>query len=132
MQVKYSRQREAILQYLEGREDHPTADQIYMQLRKKDPRISLGTVYRNLSKLAELGEIRTIHAGDGKDHYDPNTSSHSHLICTRCGRIDDIAVVCPEEVTECAAAETRGNIENAELFFYGLCEACVKEEAGKQ
>ena len=58
--LKYSRQRESIKQFLEGRYDHPTADMVYMGVREEFPHISLGTVYRNLSLLAELGEITKI------------------------------------------------------------------------
>ena len=61
--LKYSRQREAIKSYLCGREDHPTADMIYTSIRGDFPNISLGTVYRNLSLLVELGEIRKITNG---------------------------------------------------------------------
>ena len=67
--LKYSRQRECIKNYLRGREDHPTADMIYSSIRREFPNISLGTVYRNLSLLIELGEIQKI-TTDGADRFD--------------------------------------------------------------
>ena len=63
--LKYSRQRESIKEFLMTRTDHPTADVVYQHLREVYPNISLGTVYRNLSLLADLGEIQKIHTGDG-------------------------------------------------------------------
>ena len=84
MALKYSKQREAIKEFLCTRKDHPTADNVYMEVRKEFPNISLGTVYRNLTLLAELGEIARINVGDGTDHFDPNTSLHYHFICKGC------------------------------------------------
>ena len=68
--LKYSRQREAILDNLKSRVDHPTADMLFQSLRKDDPKISLGTVYRNLGLLAELGRINKISAQNGIERYD--------------------------------------------------------------
>ena len=64
--LKYSRQRESIKVCLQGRKDHPTADMLYTDVRKEFPNISLGTVYRNLSLLSELGEIKRLTTGDGR------------------------------------------------------------------
>ena len=67
--LKYSRQRESIKVCLQGRKDHPTADMLYTDVRKEFPNISLGTVYRNLSLLSELGEIKRLTTGDGPDRF---------------------------------------------------------------
>ena len=72
--IKYSRQRESIVNFLASRTDHPTAETIYQNIKKEFPNISLGTVYRNLSLLEEIGEIIKISTGVGPDHYDYNTS----------------------------------------------------------
>lgn len=63
--LKYSRQRESIKACLMSRKDHPTADALYTSIREQFPNISLGTVYRNLNLLVELGEIRKLSCGDG-------------------------------------------------------------------
>ena len=76
--LKYSRQRESIKVCLQGRKDHPTADMLYTDVRKEFPNISLGTVYRNLSLLSELGEIKRLTTGDGPDRFDGDTSTHHH------------------------------------------------------
>ena len=78
--LKYSRQREAIKSFLMTRKDHPTADVVYHSLRADFPNISLGTVYRNLTLLADLGEIARLRLGDGVDHFDADTSRHYHFI----------------------------------------------------
>ena len=84
---KHSRQRDSILQFLMTRKDHPTADIIYMNVRQRNPSISLGTVYRNLTLLAENGEIKRLNMGDGVDHFDADTSPHYHLFCEKCGGV---------------------------------------------
>ena len=85
--MKYSRQRESIKNFLSTRKDHPTADAVYMNIRKEYPNISLGTVYRNLSLLASVGEIQKISCGDGVDHFDPNADPHYHFVCRDCGAV---------------------------------------------
>ena len=79
--LKYSKQRESIKLFLAERKDHPTADVIYLNIREQFPHISLGTVYRNLALLSELGEIKKLTTGDGADHFDGNVSPHQHVIC---------------------------------------------------
>ena len=79
MALKRSRQREMIKSFLMGRKDHPTADVIYSNLKQQDPNLSLGTVYRNLTLLSDMGEILRLRVGDGVDHFDADTSEHYHF-----------------------------------------------------
>ena len=79
--IKRSRQREAIRQCLTGRYDHPTAETVYMSIKDEFPNISLGTVYRNLSLLSDLGEIQKITVSGGPDRFDGNPAPHYH--CNR-------------------------------------------------
>ena len=88
--LKYSRQRESIKEFLMTRTDHPTADTVYHQLRKIYPNISLGTIYRNLALLADIGEIQKICTGDGADRFDGQIRPHYHVICTRCHQVMDL------------------------------------------
>ena len=81
MNLKHSKQRDSIKEFLKGRKDHPTAAVVYENVRKTIPNISLGTVYRNLTLLADIGEISRIHVGDGVDHFDADISPHYHFIC---------------------------------------------------
>ena len=87
--ANYSKQREAILNELQNRCDHPTATQVYEGVKKVIPNISLGTVYRNLASLVESGEILSVAVGDGKEHFDGDKSFHLHLHCKCCGAIID-------------------------------------------
>ena len=82
---KYSKQRESIKQFLMTRTDHPTADTVYLNIRQAFPNISLGTVYRNLNLLSEMGEIMKITTDGGADRFDGNTMRHSvpHSRCAR-------------------------------------------------
>lgn len=123
--MRYSKQREAIWNYLKERIDHPTADQIYENVRKTQPNISLGTVYRNLMQLRDIGRLRTVEVGDGLIHFDPNPSMHDHFICTECGRVDDIEVSDPEKIKQEASNRFPGRIDGYSAYFYGTCEECM-------
>ena len=83
--LKYSRQRESIKEFLMTRKDHPTADVVYENMKKIYPNISLGTVYRNLSLLSEIGEIQKLSNFGGADHFDGCVTPHCHFMCTACG-----------------------------------------------
>ena len=108
--LKYSRQREAILQFLMTRKDHPTADAVYANIRKEFPNISLGTVYRNLSLLTELGEIIKIPT-EGADRFDARVAPHNHFICKSCGRVMDIMISVKNPVEEINAQWYGGEVE---------------------
>lgn len=121
---KYSRQRELIKEFLLTRKDHPTADMVYMNVRRMNPNISLGTVYRNLTRLAEDGEINRLNVGDGMDHFDADTTPHYHFICTACGCVLDLEMDSIESITDKAAAHFRGYIAGHKTYFYGICASC--------
>jgi len=122
---KYSRQREMIKAFLMTRKDHPTADIVYRNVRQQNPSISLGTVYRNLTLLADMGEIRRLRIGDGVDHFDADTSPHYHFICTECGCVKDLEIDSIENITEIAGARFNGHIDGHVTYFYGTCEHCT-------
>ena len=121
--MNYSRQREAILNELRSRRDHPTADMVYEAVKKDFPTISLGTVYRNLSLLADLGEILELSEGDGPKHYDGFTYDHDHFVCTSFGRIIDIDSSDGQSLMP--KAKGIGKVEARVITYKGLCEACV-------
>ena len=130
--LKYSRQREAIMNFLMTRKDHPTADVVYSSVRNEFPTITLGTVYRNLTLLADLGEIARLRLGDGIDHFDADTSPHYHFICKDCGRVIDLKMNALEEVDKFNGTYLDGNrITGHITYFYGSCDECCKhsEEA---
>ena len=122
--LKFSRQRETIRQYLHGRTDHPTAEMIYSDLKEEDPRLSLGTVYRNLSLLSQLGEIRRIPAIDGPDRYDGDVSPHYHFICRQCHCVSDLRLD-DHRLSQVAASCVDGRLDGVILQAYGLCSSCL-------
>lgn len=123
--AKYSRQRERILKNLQSRRDHPTADMVYESVQVEEPNISLGTVYRNLSFLAENGQILKISTGIGPDHFDGFTEAHNHFVCRKCGRVLDLDYVADEKIIANASKNFNGEIEGYDLQFYGTCEDCL-------
>lgn len=126
--LKYSRQREAIKNFLMTRTDHPTADTVYTNLRQEFPNISLGTVYRNLSLLEDIGEIIRISTGTGADHYDGNTNQHHHFICTHCQQVYDIEMDNIDSIMDIASKNAPGQIQTYRASFYGVCENCMQSE----
>ena len=128
--LKYSRQREAIKSYLMSTKEHPTADMVYNKIREEYPNISLGTVYRNLALLVELGEAVKVPSLDGCDHFDGDISRHYHFVCTECGSIIDLdeqAIGDLAELHERANRNFGGSIEGSSVYFYGKCEHCKKK-----
>jgi Fur family peroxide stress response transcriptional regulator len=127
MALKYSRQREVIKEFLCTRKDHPTADAVYMNVRQQYPNISLGTVYRNLTLLSDMGEILRLRVGDGVDHFDADTSPHNHFVCTECGSVIDLEMESINHITEIAAKNFNGRIDGHATYFYGVCGDCCKD-----
>ena len=124
--LKYSRQRESIKEFLRTRTDHPTADAVYENMKLIYPNISLGTVYRNLTLLADIGEIQRLRVGDGVDHFDADTSLHYHFVCTKCGCVEDLDMDSIEEINEAASARFDGQIDGHVTYFYGTCGNCLQ------
>ena len=124
--IKFSRQRESIKNNLMGRTDHPTAETVYSDIRQEYPNISLGTVYRNLSLLADLGEIQKISTENGPDRFDGNPKPHYHFFCTNCNSVLDLKMKNIDLINVIAAEEFAGLIEGHITRFYGLCPECKK------
>lgn len=122
--LKYSRQREAIKEFLMERKDHPTADMVYLGLLEKFPNLSLGTVYRNLTLLSDTGEINRLRLGDGVDHFDGNTMPHYHFICEKCGRVMDLEAKGLDAFVDLADSDFSGRIKGHVTYFYGECPDC--------
>mgnify|MGYP000358830015 FL=1 len=124
--LKYSRQREAIKEYLNSTKSHPTADSVYLHVKEEFPNISLGTVYRNLNLLADTGDALKISTPDGGAHFDGDTTPHYHVICTTCGKIYDLQLV---EINALADAHFDGTIDAHTTLFYGTCSDCENRES---
>ena len=127
MAEKYSRQREALLKELYSRCDHPTADTLYLSLREKIPNISLGTVYRNLSRLAESGKIQQIFV-DGPDHFDGDITEHSHFFCKKCATVFDVTIPTALELGDLVKENIADSVDKQVIQFYGTCKKCAALE----
>ena len=125
--LKYSRQRESIKEFLNSTYDHPTADTVYLNVKEEFPNISLGTVYRNLNLLADLGEALKISTSIGGDRFDGHTHPHYHFCCTCCGKVLDLDLDQLTYVNEEANKNFDGIIENHSMMFYGTCSDCTKK-----
>ena len=127
--LKHSKQREAIRTSLHNRCDHPTADVMYREMRTIFPRISLGTVYRNLSLLCDIGEAQLIITGDGVEHFDGSTEPHDHFQCRECGRVFDVPAAEPagEGGLSCSIPAFDGIVETRATLYTGLCGDCIRK-----
>lgn len=123
--TKYSRQRETLLSVLRDTKVHPNADWIYETVRKEIPNISLGTVYRNLSRLSEDGIIKKLDVGNGSVHFDGDISPHAHLICSCCGSITDIFNDYSAELKNDVENMTGARINACSVIFEGVCKDCI-------
>jgi len=123
---RYSRQRQVILDTLRSVKTHPTASELYEQVRLEIPRISLGTVYRNLEQLVEYGEIQKLDHVGAQSRFDGISGFHPHIQCSSCGRVDDVM---KEEVLypEIKKGNFQGyTIHGMRMEFIGICPSCRK------
>ncbi len=123
--TRNSKQRTAILQVLEGTTSHPTADWVYQKVSRMIPNISLGTVYRNLSQLAEAGTIQRMEIGDGTDHFDYNTNPHDHFYCRECKSLYDFPLPYDKRIDTLANDTGCGIIDRHSLIYQGVCNGCL-------
>jgi len=117
-------QRRVILEELQKTSAHPTAAELYAEVRRRLPKISLGTVYRNLDLLAEMGKIQKLDLGGGEARFDGNVQPHYHVRCVRCGRVDDVDGL-PGETRIDRPREAAGyEVIGHRLEFLGICPRC--------
>ena len=129
--VKQFRKRNAILAYLKETKTHPSAEMVFAHLKPEIPDLSLGTVYRNLTKFREAGDIISLGAVNGVERFDGNTAPHVHFICHSCGAVIDLpALPVPEALTKTAAEQTGGIIDACQLTFTGCCSQCQNQVKG--
>lgn len=120
-------QKRRILETIVDREDHPTADQIYGEVKEQVPGISRATVYRTLESFSDEGLVRKVYHPDDEYRFDANTHHHHHLVCEECSEVTDI--VLPEIDHLNLEEETFEDFEvnDYSVYFRGTCEACREE-----
>ena len=122
--ARKSKQKEAILRVLRGTTSHPSADWVYEQVKREIPKISLGTVYRNLKLLKQKGEILELDLASTLSRFNGNSQDHYHFRCKQCGRIFDVDEPVDEEIDDRVAQKTGFKVSHHRLEFRGLCKDC--------
>ena len=122
--IRLTTQRQIILEELAKVKTHPTAGELYDMVRKRLPRIGLGTVYRNLELMAESGMILKIEVGGTQKRFDATTEEHYHIRCSFCGRVDDIDIPVISELVSRATVATSYQITGHHVEFTGICNPC--------
>lgn len=126
--MRLTTQRQIILEELASVTCHPTANEIYDMVRKRLPRIGLGTVYRNLELMAASGMILKLEVGGTQKRFDATTTTHHHIRCTSCGKVDDIDIPVEQVINQRAAAVTDYTVLSHHIEFFGICKDCIDLE----
>lgn len=126
---RMTRQRRVILAELRATDQHPSADDLYGRVKQKLPRISLGTVYRNLEILSDLGEIQTIAMAGSLKRFDGTADNHYHMRCMHCDRLVDAPIEVIDSLERALQEKTDFRILGHQIEFTGICAACQARRA---
>ncbi len=122
--MRYSHQRERIFRAVMESCEHPTANMVYEQLKTDMPRLSLGTVYRNLNQLADAGRLKKIPLADGSCRFDKTKEAHSHIVCETCGVVADVHLPSFQALEEAIETETDFSLKSYDVVLRGVCQHC--------
>jgi Fe2+ or Zn2+ uptake regulation protein len=122
-QQRHTNQLEVIWQAVKDETSHPTADQIFLKVRRQLPSISLGTVYRNLQKLVGEGKLQVLTLGRAQ-HFDPLVRSHQHFICEQCEQVYDVFLDSREKRYLNRLPNEGFTVTSHQLSFFGRCKQC--------
>ncbi len=127
--MRFSKQRQLILDTLHSFAVHPTAEQLYEEVRKEMPSISLGTVYRNLNVLVEQQKIQRFDSpGEASVRYDGRNDDHSHLVCTTCNKVYDVDSYVFKDLDNTLSNLTGFRVEHHDIVLKGVCKECQQKE----
>jgi len=127
--IRMTEPRKVILEELRRVDTHPTADKVYEIVRRRLPRVSLATVYRNLEWLAQTGLIQKYESAGSQRRYDGNPHSHDHIRCVACGRLDDLVADPLAAVEQRISGKTDYQIVGYRLEYLGICPSCQASSA---
>jgi Fur family ferric uptake transcriptional regulator len=128
--MRLTTQRQIILEELGKVTSHPTANEVYDMVRKRLPRIGLGTVYRNLELMADNGIILKLDVGGTQKRFDATVAPHYHIRCSSCGKVDDIEVEVQETINRAAEMASSYEILGHHIEFSGICVNCSEKNRG--
>ena len=123
---KVTPQRLAVYDMLSHTKEHPTAETIYKQVKPLYPTMSFATVYKSLEILSKLNIIQVLNTGEDSYRYDANVEEHSHIVCTKCGKVVDVTPLPSKEIVSAVEADTKFQVQGKQFYFYGICPACQK------
>ncbi len=127
-QMRLTTQRQIILEELGKVTSHPTANEVYDMVRKRLPRIGLGTVYRNLELMSDTGMILKLEVGGTQKRFDATVAPHYHIRCLSCGKVDDVDIPMISDINRIAADKSKYQILGHHIEFTGLCHDCSSVE----
>lgn len=119
-----TRQRAAVFDYLSEVEHHPTAEEVYLAVKRKLPKLSLATVYKNLETLVECGAASKLTYGDGAARYDIRTDHHYHTRCLECGKVSDLDAASGTELLQQIKPRSGFTVKDYRLELLGYCRSC--------
>lgn len=122
---RMTKQRKVILDVLRSVTSHPTAEELYSMVRERIPRISLGTVYRNLDLLTAAGDVCQLSAGGTVRRFDGDIRPHCHVRCVVCGKVGDVWVEAVPSLNALDAQAEGFTVTESRLEFYGVCAGCA-------
>ncbi len=128
MGFKVTPQRLAIYEVLQNCNMHPTAEMIYNIISVDFPTMSLATVYKTLDLLTGSDIIQELNIGENISRYDINPKPHPHILCTKCGKLEDVDMVLPKILRNRAQTSSGYDIHKLQLYFYGICPYCRDAE----
>lgn len=123
--LRITHQRTEIFRELAARDDHPGAETVYQQVRRRVPAISRDTVYRTLALLEAQGLIRKAEILFNQGRYDANTEPHHHFVCTVCGRVQDFQSEALDDLPLPRSLKSLGRVRSANVQVRGVCSACA-------
>ncbi|MFO7965487.1 MAG: transcriptional repressor [Desulfobacterales bacterium] len=126
--MRLTRQRKVIISQLRKLTSHPSADEIYEIVRKNLPRISLGTVYRNLETLVEMGEIQRLEWGGSVRRFDGNAENHYHVRCITCDKVIDAPLENMDHLESMVQKNTDFQVLGHRMEFLGICPECSAKQ----
>ncbi len=124
--MRNSTQRNLVYDIIQASCDHPTADMVYLRAKEVLPKISLGTVYRNLNELVELGKVLRISVPGDSDRFDKTIFKHTHFFCEKCKSIIDIDEIKIDDVVTKIEKEKKLKVFTNQISLYGICSKCQK------
>ncbi len=127
--LKVTPQRIAIYNMLLETHAHPTAETIYKTLSPQHPAMSLATIYKTLDFFKQVGLVQELNVGESSSRYDAMVTPHPHLICTHCGKVEDLMIDELSHLHQKLPQDIGFDITFEQLLFYGICHSCKEKEA---